>query len=434
MNIVTTKTISDTQTQTSHDDLTVPAKGGCRFCQTPLKHSVVDLGKSPLCESFLTREQLSDPEPFYPLHAFICDQCSLVQVEEYVSGEEIFGGEYAYFSSFSDSWLAHAKLFADQITERLELDGNSQVVELASNDGYLLKNFIEKGIPVLGVEPADNVAAVAVENGVPTVVKFFGVKTAKELVADGIQADLMCANNVLAHVPDLNDFVGGMKIVLKPGGVITVEFPHLMHQIEGNQFDQICQEHYCYYSLHTLLQVFDHHGMTIFDADELTTHGGSLRIYIRHKEDQSRPVSENVARIHQSELEKGYDKLGVYQAFASQVRETKRQFLEFLIQAKREGKQVVGYGAPGKANTLLNYCGVRTDFIDYTVDRNPYKHYKFLPGTHIPVFPTEQIERTKPDYIVIMPWNLKEEISAQLEYTRKWGAKLVVAIPELTVF
>ncbi len=435
MNFVPSSTTTrETQTQGSQDQQGTMAKGGCRFCDTPLKHSVVDLGKSPLCETFLTHEQLFDPEPFYPLHAFVCDKCFLVQVEEYVSGEEIFGGEYAYFSSFSDSWLAHAKKFADEVTERLELDENSQVVELASNDGYLLKNFIEKGIPVLGVEPADNVAAVAAGKGVPTVCKFFGVKTAKELVADGIQADLMCANNVLAHVPDLNDFVAGMKIVLKSDGVITVEFPHLMHQIEGNQFDQIYQEHYCYYSLHTLRQVFDFHGMTIFDLEELTTHGGSLRIYVRHNEDQSKPVSENVTRVHQVELDKGYDKLDVYTAFAERVRETKRQFLEFLTQAKREGKQVVGYGAPGKGNTLLNYCGVRTDFIDYTVDRNPYKHHKFLPGTHIPVLPTEQIEVTKPDYIVIMPWNLKDEISKQLEYTRAWGAKLVVPIPELTVF
>ncbi len=421
-------------TKMLHDDLTVPAKGGCRFCQAPLTHSVVDLGKSPLCENFLTREQLFDPEPFYPLHAFVCDQCFLVQVEEYVGGEEIFGGEYAYFSSYSDSWLSHAKRFADQITKRLGLDGNSQVVELASNDGYLLKNFVKKGIPVLGVEPADNVASVAVEKGIPTVVKFFGVETAKELVADGIRADLMCANNVLAHVPDLNDFVAGIKIVLKPDGVLTVEFPHLMRQIEGNQFDQIYQEHYCYYSLHTLRLVFDHHDMTIFDVDELTTHGGSLRIFVCHKYNRAKPVSGNVTRIHQTELEKGYNKLDVYQTFAERVRETKRQFLEFLIQAKRENKQVVGYGAPGKGNTLLNYCGVRTDFIDYTVDRNPFKHYKYLPGTHIPVFPTDMIEATKPDYIVIMPWNLKAEISKQLEYTREWGAKLVVTIPELTVF
>ena len=410
------------------------AKGGCRFCNTPLKHSVVDLGKSPLCESFLTREQLFDPEPFYQLEAFVCDECFLVQVEEYVSGEEIFGGEYAYFSSFSDSWLAHAKRFADAITDRLGLDGNSKVVELASNDGYLLKNFVEKGIPVLGIEPADNVAAVAIDRGIPTEVKFFGVQTARELAAEGVQADLMCANNVIAHVPDLNDFIAGMKIVLKPQGVITVEFPHLMRMIEGNQFDTIYQEHYCYHSLHTLQRIFHHHGMTIFDVEEIPTHGGSLRIYVRHNEDASKPVTDAVRAIHKLEMDKGYNSLEVYTAFAEQVRETKRNFLEFLIKAKRDGKTVVGYGAPGKGNTLLNYCGVRTDFIDYTVDRNPYKHGKFLPGTHIPVFAPEKIAQTKPDYIVILPWNLKDEIAKQLEYTREWGAKLVVPIPQLTVF
>ena len=411
-----------------------PAKGGCRFCGKPLQHSVVDLGTSPLCENFLTFEELLQPEPFYPLHAFVCEHCFLVQVEEYVSGESIFGGEYAYFSSYSDSWLAHAKRFADMITERLNLNAQSQVVELASNDGYLLKNFVANGIPALGVEPADNVAAVARERGIATVCKFFGVKTAQGLVDEGVRADLMCANNVLAHVPDVNDFVAGMKIVLKPSGVITVEFPHLMCLMEGNQFDTIYQEHYCYYSLHTLRQVFDFHGMTIFDIDELPTHGGSLRIYIRHNEDSSKPIAEVVERIHGVELEKGYNQLGVYRDFAEQVRETKRKFLEFLIQAKREGKQVAGYGAPGKGNTLLNYCGVRTDFMDYTVDRNPYKHNKFLPGTHIPVFAPEKLAETKPDYIVILPWNLKDEISEQLTYTRDWGAKLVVPIPELTVF
>ena len=287
MNIAHPNEQSHTAKKLQPEDLHPSAKGGCRFCGSPLKHSVVDLGNSPLCESFLTRDELFLPEATYPVHAFVCDQCFLVQVEEYVSGEDIFGGEYAYFSSYSTSWLEHAKKFADDITERLKLDGNSQVVELASNDGYLLKNFIAKGIPVLGVEPADNVAAVAIENGVPTVIKFFGVDTAKELVRDGTQADLMCANNVLAHVPDLNDFVAGMKIVLKPTGVITVEFPHLMRQIEGNQFDTIYQEHYCYFSLLTLLKVFDFHGMKIFDVDELPTHGGSLRIYACHKENEA---------------------------------------------------------------------------------------------------------------------------------------------------
>ena len=411
-----------------------PAKGGCRFCGTPLEHSFVDLGKSPLCENFLTREQLFEPEPFYPLHAFVCGECWLVQVEEYVSGTEIFGGEYAYFSSYSDSWLAHAARFADAITQRLGLDADSMVVEIASNDGYLLKNFIARGIPVLGVEPADNVAAVAVEAGVPTRVAFFGVETARRLAAEGVRADLMCANNVIAHVPDLNDFVGGFPHVLKPQGTLTVEFPHLVNIVEGNHFDTIYQEHYCYHSLHTLERVFAHHGMSVFDVEELPTHGGSLRIHVRHAADETRPVSDAVHRIRDAEIAAGYADLAVYRAFAERVRETKRRLLEFLIEAKREGAQVVGYGAPGKANTLLNYCGIRTDFLDYVVDRNPYKHGKYLPGTHVPVHPTERIAETKPDYIVILPWNLREEIAEQLEYTRDWGAKLVVPIPELEVF
>lgn len=411
-----------------------PAKGGCRFCGTPLVHSFVDLGKSPLCENFLTAEQLFEPEPFYPLHAFVCGECFLVQVEEYVSGTEIFGGEYAYFSSYSDSWLAHARAFADTITQRLALDETSLVVEVASNDGYLLRNFVERGIPVLGIEPADNVAAVARERGVDTQVRFFGVDTARALAADGVAADLVCANNVIAHVPDLNDFVGGFQHIVKPRGTLTVEFPHLVNIVEGNHFDTIYQEHYCYHSLHTLSRVFAHHNMTVFDVEELPTHGGSLRIHVRHAADASRPVSAAVHRVHRMEMDRGYADLAVYRAFAERVRETKRRFLQFLIEAKREGRSVVGYGAPGKANTLLNYCGVRTDFLDYVVDRNPYKHGKYLPGTHVPVFAPERIAETRPDYIVILPWNLRDEIAEQLDYTRQWGAKLVVPIPELEVW
>ena len=413
---------------------TAPVKGGCRFCGTALKHSVVDLGNSPLCENFLTREQLKEAEPFYPLHCVVCEKCFLVQVEEYVSGEAIFGGEYAYFSSFSDSWLAHAKRYVDMIVDRLELNADSFVLELASNDGYLLKNMVEKGIPCLGVEPADNVAAVAVEAGVPTLNKFFGVQTATELAAQGTKADLLLGNNCMAHVPDLNDFVGGMKLVLKEGGVVTIEFPHLMRIMQGNQFDTIYQEHYCYFSLLTVEQVFKAHGMTIFDVEELPTHGGSLRIYARHTEDDSKPVQASVVEMHQCEVDAGLENLETYGAFAEQVAETKRGLLEFLIQAKREGKTVAGYGAPGKGNTLLNYCGVRQDFIDYVVDRNPYKHNKFLPGTHIPVFDTDKIAETKPDYVLVLPWNLKDEIMKQLDYIRDWGAKFVIPIPELTVY
>ena len=406
---------------------------GCRFCGTTLAHSVVDLGMSPLCESFLTPEQLNHSEQFYPLQAFVCEECFLVQVEEYVSGREIFGHEYAYFSSYSDSWLAHARRYADMIVERLGLNENSQVVELASNDGYMLKNFVDKGIPALGVEPAPNVAEVAVAKGVNTVVKFFGVRTAEELVEDGIRADLLMANNVMAHVPDLNDFVGGMKVILSDSGVVTVEFPHLQRLIEGNQFDTIYQEHYCYFSFVTVERIFAEHGMTLFDVEEITTHGGSLRIYARHTENECLPVLPAVAEMRERELAAGYTRLETYRTFAENVAETKRKLLEFLIQAKRDGKQVAAYGAPGKGNTLLNYCGIREDFLDYAVDRNPYKHGKFLPGTRIPVFPTEKIAETRPDYVLILPWNLKDEIVEQLEYIREWGAEFVVPIPELTV-
>jgi hypothetical protein len=411
-----------------------PAIHGCRFCDAPLTHSVCDLGMHPLCENFLTYEQLNEMEPFYPLHAYVCGECFLIQVEEYVHGKEIFGGEYAYFSSFSDSWLEHAARYATSVTERLGLDENSLVVELASNDGYLLQNFVANNIPCFGIEPADNVAAVAIEKGVPTRVMYFGVEVAEQLRAEGVLPNLMIANNVLAHVPDLNDFVGGIKILLAEDGVLTVEFPHAMHTIEQNQFDQIYQEHYCYFSLLTLQKVFAQHGMTVFDLDTLPTHGGSLRIYVRHEGDDTRPVSQAVVDMHDLEVSKGFTNIETYTAFAEQVKETKRKVLEFLIQAKRDGKQVVGYGAPGKGNTMLNYCGVGQDFIDYVVDRNPYKHGKFLPGTHIPVFAPERIAETKPDYVLILPWNLKDEISQQLEYVRDWGAKLVVPIPTLTVF
>ncbi|MCG6155282.1 class I SAM-dependent methyltransferase [Rubinisphaera margarita] len=411
-----------------------PAIHGCRFCDAPLNHSVVDLGMHPLCENFLTREQLSEEEPFYPLHAYVCERCYLVQVEEYVNGREIFEGEYAYFSSFSSSWLEHARRYVDHVTERFALNADSQVVELASNDGYLLQNFVSKGIPCLGIEPAANCAKVAIEKGVPTRVEYFGVEPAKRIVAEGIKADLLIANNCLAHVHDLNDFVGGMKTILADQGVLTVEFPTAVNMIELNQFDTIYQEHYCYFSLTTLQKVYRHHGMEIFDLDEIPTHGGSLRIYVRHIEDTTKPISSAVHDMLALEEAKGFTEMSTYTGFAENVKEVKRALLSFLIEAKREGKQVVGYGAPGKGNTLLNYCGIREDFLDYVVDRNPYKHGKYLPGTHIPVHATEKIAETRPDYILILPWNLKSEITEQLEYTREWGAKLVVPIPHLEVY
>ena len=404
----------------------------CRFCQAPLKHTFVDLGMSPLCESLITEEQLNMMEPFYPLHVFVCGECFLVQLLEYVTPHDIYT-EYAYFSSYSDSWLEHARRYVEMVIARFNLSARSQVVELASNDGYLLRNFVARGIPVLGVEPAANVAAVAVQKGIPTMVRFFGVATAQALVAEGKRADLIVGNNVLAHVPDLNDFVGGMKILLKPTGLITMEFPHLSRLVEGNQYDTIYHEHFSYLSFLTVSRIFAAHGLRIFDVEELGTHGGSLRIYACHQESQDKPTGSRVAELQTREEKEGVNRLDYYQGFGEKVKAIKRNLLEFLLQAKRQGKQIVGYGAPGKGNTLLNYCGIRTDFLDYTVDRNPYKHGKYTAGTHIPIFPPEKIQETKPDYVLILPWNLKEEIVSQLSYIREWNGKCVVPIPDVEV-
>ncbi len=404
----------------------------CRFCSCSLTHTFVDLGMSPLCESFLTAEQLNEMEPFYPLHVYVCEKCLLVQLQEYVSPETIFT-EYAYFSSYSDTWLQHAKAYTDMIVERFNIGAQSQVVELASNDGYLLQYFIEKGIPVLGIEPAANVAQAAIKKGVPTVVKFFGMRTALELAAEKSKADLVLGNNVLAHVPDPNDFVAGMKIILKPLGVITMEFPHLMRLMEENQFDTIYHEHFSYFSFATVEKFFAAQGLTIFDVEELSTHGGSLRIYARHTESTDKPLTQRVLDLKIREEAAGVTRLETYLCFARKVEETKWNLLNFLTQAKREGKSIAGYGAPGKGNTLLNYCGIRTDFVDYTVDRNPYKHGKYTPGTHIPIYDPSKISETKPDYIFILPWNLKTEIMIQLAYIREWGGRFVVPIPKVTI-
>ena len=405
----------------------------CRFCSEPLRHTFVDLGTSPLCESYVTAEQLNQMEPFYPLHAYVCERCFLVQVQEYVSPEGIFT-EYAYFSSYSDSWLAHAKAYVDTIAVRLGLTAASRVIELGSNDGYLLHYFVVRGVPVLGIEPARNVAEAAVVRGVPTIAKLFGRQTARELVAEGTQADLLIGNNVLAQVPDVNDFVAGMKLLLKPGGVITMEFPHLMRLMAENQFDTIYHEHFSYFSFMTAERIFAAHGLTLFDVEELTTHGGSLRIYARHAEDSSRPVSERATKLRAREESAGFNRLDTYASFAEQVHETKWRLLDFLISAKRKGRRIAGYGAPGKGNTLLNYCGIRTDFLDYTVDRNPYKHGRFLPGAHIPIHPPEKIRETRPDYVLILPWNLKDEIMEQVSYIRSWGGQFVVPIPDVKVY
>jgi len=404
----------------------------CRFCKSPLQHTLVDLGMSPLCESYLTAEQLNQMEPFYPLRVYVCENCFLVQLEEYVSPEAIFS-EYAYFSSYADSWLQHAKNYTELMVERFGINPRSHVVELASNDGYLLQYFVQKGIPVLGVEPAANVAQSAIQKGVPTLVKFFGERVAREMLAEGKGADLLIGNNVLAQVPDLNDFVRSMNILLKPGGVITMEFPHLMKLVEGNQFDTIYHEHFSYFSLVAVERIFGFHSLKIFDAEELTTHGGSLRIYVSHQDDGTKPVRSRVTELREREVQSGLKSLNYYFSFGEKVKKTKRELLEFLINAKGERKSIAGYGAPGKGNTLLNYCGIRTDFLDYTVDRNPYKHGKFTPGTHIPIFPPDRIRETQPDLLFILPWNFKDEIMEQMSYIREWGGKFIVPIPEVTI-
>ena len=405
----------------------------CRFCGARVSHTFVDLGMSPLCQTHISPEQLNHMEPFYPLHAYVCHECLLVQLDEYVAPSDIFS-DYAYFSSYSDSWVEHARRYAEAMTQRLGLGAKSRVVEIASNDGYLLQHFVRKGIPVLGVEPAANVAQVAQEKGIPTTVRFFGRDTAREIARETGQADLLLGNNVLAHVPKLNDFVAGMKILLKPQGVITMEFPHLYRLMERNQFDTIYHEHFSYFSFSTVEKVFAAHGLVLFDVEELDTHGGSLRIFARHADNGALPVSAQVGALKRREQNEGLTRLETYSAFAEQVKETKRAILEFLIGAKRSGKTVVGYGAPGKGNTLLNYCGIRQDFIDYTVDRSPYKQGKFTPGTRIPIYDPDRIRETRPDYLFILPWNLKDEIATQMAYVRDWGGKFVVPIPRVTVF
>ena len=403
----------------------------CRFCSAELEHTFVDLGLSPPCESFRSAAQQHEPEAFYPLRVYVCTQCWLVQLPEHISPAEIFS-DYAYFSSYSDSWLAHAQRYVAMATERFGLGAESLVVELASNDGYLLQYFVQRGIPVLGIEPAANVAERARERGVPTVVRFFGAETADMIAAEGQRADLLVGNNVLAHVPDINDFVEGMRRILKPTGTITMEFPHLLRLVAGNQFDTIYHEHFSYLSLYAVEQVFAAHGLALFDVEELPTHGGSLRIYAGHA-GHAPAASERVLALRAEEAAAGVTNLSYYADFGERVRETKRKLLEFLIGARRAGKSVVGYGAPGKGNTLLNYCGIRTDMLDYTVDRNPFKHGKFLPGTQIPIFAPEHIAATQPDYVLILPWNLKDEIGAQLQYIRAWGGRCVVPIPEVQV-
>ena len=404
----------------------------CRFCRAPLSNVLVDLGMSPLCESYIAADRLNSMEPFYPLRVFICDACRLAQLPEHVGPKEIFS-EYAYFSSYSDSWLRHAEAYVEMIARRLGLRPTDQVIEVASNDGYLLQYFARKGFKPLGIEPAANVAEKAVERGIPTRIAFFGSALARTLVEEGFQAKLLLGNNVLAHVPDLNDFVAGLNILLAPGGTLTLEFPHLQRLIEGNQFDTIYHEHFSYFTLLSAERVLLRHGLKIFDVEELESHGGSLRLFAAHA-DPAVSEGPRVTDLRKRETELGYDQPAIYKSFEARVRETKVNLLEFLIQTRRRGETVAGYGAPGKGNTLLNYCGIRTDFLEYTVDRNPYKQGKFLPGTRIPIHPPDRLNKTRPNYILILPWNLKREIAAQLKHAREWGAGFVVAIPALEVF
>lgn len=404
----------------------------CRFCHTTLKNVFVTLGSSPLSNIFLSKEQLNQMEPFYPLTAYVCDKCFLVQLEEYESPESIFG-EYAYFSSYSDSWLQHCREYVDKMIISNEINNKKLVVEIASNDGYLLQYFVTKGIPVLGIEPAANVAKSARKRGIPTKELFFGAETARELVAEGKSADLIIGNNVLAHVPNINDFLTGMKILLSPSGLITMEFPHLMRLVDEIQFDTIYHEHFSYFSLLAVDRIIAAHGLVVYDVEELTTHGGSLRIYVKHVEDDTRIISGRVNALKEREINAGYTSMDFYNAFGEMVKRIKRDILKLLIQLKEEGKTIVGYGAPAKGNTLLNYCGIKTDFIDYTVDRNPYKQGRYLPGSRIPVEAPEKIWETKPDYVFIFPWNLKNEIMEQTQYIRQWGGKYIIPIPNVKV-
>lgn len=406
----------------------------CRFCNKEVNTEFADLVNSPASNSYLTEEQLNEPETFFPLKVMVCESCFLVQVDEYKKSSDIFNQDYAYFSSFSTSWLAHCKKYADMMTGRFGFNDKSLVVEIASNDGYLLQYFNEKKIPVLGVEPTANTAAVAIKKGIPSVVDFFGVRLATQLVKEGKKADLLLGNNVLAHVPDINDFVGGMKVLLKPEGVITMEFPHLYQLVLNNQFDTIYHEHFSYLSFTTVQKIFEAQGLVMFDVEEVTTHGGSLRIFAKHKEDATKPIGERVAAMLKKEKDAGMLNINYYKNFQDKIEIIKTDLLEFLLAQKKSGKTVAAYGAAAKGNTLLNYCGVKKDLISFVVDANPHKQNKFMPASHIPICAEARIKETKPDYILILPWNLKDEISKQLSYVKEWNCKFVVPVPKLEIF
>ncbi|HXL93206.1 MAG TPA: class I SAM-dependent methyltransferase [Streptosporangiaceae bacterium] len=403
----------------------------CRLCGATLTRNFVDLGMSPLCESYVAESDLDAPEVFYPLRVRICDACLLVQLPAYVSGESIFS-DYAYFSSYSDSWVAHAKRYAEAMIDRLGLTAGSSVIEVASNDGYLLQHFKARDIPVLGVEPAGNVAAAARERGIPTEVEFLGPETGREIARVHGQADLVVANNVFAHVPDIRGFAAGLRALVKDEGMVTLEFPHLARLIERRQYDTIYHEHYSYLSLLTASRVLATAGLRVVDVAELSTHGGSLRVFARPAESAGEP-GERVKEVLAAEEAAGLHVIAGHEGFANAVLTIKSDLLGFLLAAARDGKSVVGYGAPGKGNTLLNHCGIRSDLMSYTVDRSPAKQGKYLPGTHIPIYPPEHLAETRPDFVLVLPWNLRTEISHQLEYVRSWGAKLVIPIPVLEV-
>ena len=404
----------------------------CRHCGSSLTVSFCDLGMSPLANSYVSVEQIDRAESFYPLHAYVCGECFLVQLQEFESPEQIFS-DYAYFSSYSDSWVAHCRQYVEQMVARYGLGSEQLVIEVASNDGYLLKFFKEKGVPVLGIEPAANVARAAQDLGIETLVEFFNPTLAETLVRRGIQADLLLGNNVLAHVPDLNGFVRALKLALKPSGVITLEFPHLLELIRERQFDTIYHEHFSYLSLGTVGRVFSKFGLKVFDVDRLATHGGSIRVYATHAENAMQTISGHVNEMLSEEASAGLGSLTTYRAFSDEVKKTKRALLRFLIYAREKGKSVVGYGAPAKGNTLLNYCGVRTDLLEYTVDRSPHKQGRLLPGVRLPIYPPEKIRETKPDYVLILPWNLKDEVMSQMSFVRQWGGRFVVPIPRTMV-
>lgn len=401
----------------------------CRICDNRLKSPFLSLGNSPLSNAFLSKDELNKMELFYPLEIYICEKCFLVQLEEFETPKNIFSDDYAYFSSYSESWLQHCKEYTEMMIKRFGFNNNSFIVEVASNDGYLLQYFKQYNIPVQGIEPASNTAEVAIKKGIPTDITFFNSEYAKKMK----KADLIIGNNVLAHNPNLNDFIEGLKIALKPDGIITMEFPHLLKLIEENQFDTIYQEHFSYFSFHSVQKLFASHNLVLFDVEEIPTHGGSLRIYAKHKSDNSKTITNCVKNLLEKEKSAGLLDLKTYYSFGEKVKATKRKLLQFLIQAKNEGKKIVGYGAPAKGNTLLNYCGIRTDFLDYTVDRNPYKQNKFLPGTHIPIKHPDKIKEDRPDYILILPWNIKDEIMNQISYVREWGGKFIIPIPEVEI-